>query len=438
MKTFPAVEFTDLALEREVLALLLADPTGEALRDSRIMRSDFSAPHHGQLFGVLSEMVLDGKRIDPLLVAEELKQRQLLEAYEGMSGLWSLIDEVQGESAAYLAGVSDKVKLLAYKRALRAAAVGFHCAIDTSDAPEALASNLILDLTRLFARENGLAWQTLAAVAQETMEEIDAAFQHTETTDLRVGLTHLDRRFDVLCRGDLMILAARPSMGKTALALLIAQTNALRGKKVGIVSLEMSPPALVKRFMAMQNAKLTLQHLTRGDLTADAWQEVVSVASEVSAMPIWVADESTLTIQDLCRLVTTLHRTHGLDVLVLDYLQLLTSSNPKDNRNAALSEMTRELKLLAHKLKICVVCLSQLSRECERRTDKRPMLSDLRDSGAIEQDADVVAMLYRAAVYEEEADPGTAEIFIRKNRNGPVGDQDVRWNAPQTLFGDMY
>jgi replicative DNA helicase len=225
-------------------------------------------------------------------------------------------------------------------------------------------------------------------------------------------------------------------MGKTALALLIAQTNALAGKKVGVVSMEMTTMQLVKRFLAMSNDKLTVQKIQRGALTPDNWQEVVVSVGQVEHLPVWIADEGTLTIQELRRKVQDLARKTGVDVVIVDYLQLMASTDKHENRNTALSDMTRDMKLLAKELNICVVCLSQLSRECERRPDKRPILSDLRDSGAIEQDADVVMMLYRPAVYDEDADHGTAEILVRKNRNGPIGDQVVRWNAPQTLFLD--
>jgi replicative DNA helicase len=158
MKNFPAFNFTDATLEREMLALILADPTGEALRESRIIRADFSVPHHAALFGVLSEMVLAHKRIDPLLVGKELGERGLLDAFEGMSGLWELIDEVGAESAAYRAGVADKLKELARKDFIRKATVDLYARLDGHETAEQLAHQYILSLTNIFQRDSGAAW----------------------------------------------------------------------------------------------------------------------------------------------------------------------------------------------------------------------------------------------------------------------------------------
>ena len=244
-----------------------------------------------------------------------------------------------------------------------------------------------------------------------------------------------DNRFDVLVKKNFVVIAARPSMGKTSLALKAVLTSALAGRRCLVISIEMNKLDIAKRLLAINGTNLNISALDRGSLGEESWQHVAEAAERIMLLPISIADEGVLDIHAVRNKVKFLTRTEGAELIVLDYLQLMSQTNPKDNRNQALSEISRQMKVLAEEYDVCILCLSQLSRENEKRSDKRPILSDLRDSGAIEQDADAVIFIYRDEMYHPETHvPGIAELIVRKNRNGPTGEEFVRWKGPQTLF----
>ena len=289
-----------------------------------------------------------------------------------------------------------------------------------------------------YASQSGTGWQTIQDCIQGTLEQVDRISSGEIGTGLPTGLTLLDQKIGGLKPGNFIVVAGRPSMGKTSVAggFMLAATTG--GAIAGIVSLEMSDIELTKRLLAIKGRGLSITGLDHGQISTDGWQSLATASGDLSAHKLFICDDATVSIDQVRMKARSLKRQHGLDLLVIDYLQLLAVDRRTENRVAAMSEISRALKVLAKELNIPIIALSQLNRACEGRPDKRPLLSDLRETGAIEQDADLVICIYRDEVYDEESpDRGTAEFLIRKNRNGPIGEVRVAWQAQQTRFEDM-
>jgi replicative DNA helicase len=238
-------------------------------------------------------------------------------------------------------------------------------------------------------------------------------------------------------KGDFIVLAARPSMGKTALALSLAQHAASQGKTVGLFSLEMSAEQLTLRLLSGE-ARIAHHKIRNADINSDQWVHLTHVAGKLANMRLFIDDTASQTIMDVRAKARKLKIEHDLQMIVIDYLQLLNGHKKYENRHQEVSEISRSLKALAKELGIPVIALSQLSRAVDSRVDKRPMLSDLRESGAIEQDADVIMFLYRDIVYNKETEnPHLAELIIGKQRNGPTGIVNLHFQNDLTLFEDM-
>lgn len=256
-----------------------------------------------------------------------------------------------------------------------------------------------------------------------------------EYLGIPTGYTGVDRVTTGLNRSDLLVLAARPGMGKTAFALNLAMNVARQGKKVAIFSLEMSNEQLVERLLSSE-AFIPSDRMRKGQLTSDDWVNLAVASQAISKMPIYLDDTAGITIGDM---KSKLRRLRDVSFVVIDYLQLMQSGTRRsDNRVQEVSEMTRSLKIMAKEFSIPVLVLSQLSRGPESRTDKRPMLSDLRESGSIEQDADIVFFLYRDSYYNDECEePGIAECIVAKNRHGETGTIKLGWDGQYTKFRNV-
>jgi replicative DNA helicase len=267
------------------------------------------------------------------------------------------------------------------------------------------------------------------------LHDVDAKEKYS---GISTGFRAMDHVLSGLHPSDLVIIAARPSMGKTALALNIAQNIAKKGKVVGIMSLEMSKEQLVER-MFCSLLSVDSWKMRTGQLTDDDFGKIGSVMDEMNSMKIFIDDSIGNTISEVKSKARRLKIENGLDVLMIDYLQLMSGSTSSyGNRVQEISEISRALKALARDLRIPIVALSQLSRAVEMRPNKQPQLSDLRESGAIEQDADVVLMLYREDYYEEDSDrKGITDLFIRKHRNGPIGHIELAFKKEQMKFLDI-
>lgn len=278
-------------------------------------------------------------------------------------------------------------------------------------------------------------------VASEYLERIELLRERgDEFIGIPTGFTDLDRLLSGLNRSDLVIIAARPSMGKTALQNAIALTAARRyHKRVGMFNLEMSAEQLVQRMVAAET-RIDSDRLRRGNLQDHEWGTFLEAIGRISESSIYIDDTPSITPMQLRTKARRLYSEQGLDMIMIDYLQLMQAENPTGNRVQEVSEISRQLKALARELDVPVVAAAQLSRAVEQRQNKRPMLSDLRDSGSIEQDADVVMFIYRDDYYEKEASerPNIAEILVAKHRNGPTGVVDLFWHGKLATFRNLH
>ena len=308
---------------------------------------------------------------------------------------------------------------------------------------EILTMRLERSLYELIWAGQSSEWKTARTVSLETMNYIDKVQSHrADLLGIPTGLKELDRVLGGWQRSDLVIIGARPSMGKTALAAGAAVAASGYGSKVGIISLEMSVLQLGLRFLSM-GAGVNLSALRRGDVaTSGDWMRLATAAGNFENASIWIDDGAVMSVEQVRAKARQLKISEGLDILIVDYLQLMDMGGKNQNRTQQVADASRGLKVLAKELDITVLALSQLSRECERRDEKRPTLSDLRESGALEQDADVVILLFREEFYDpieaaENGLAGMAEILVRKHRNGPTEDLRVAWVKEQASFRDL-
>jgi len=283
------------------------------------------------------------------------------------------------------------------------------------------------------------SFSSIMDVAYNTFSKIEEIYNSNEKiTGISTGFVDFDAKTAGLQKSDFILIAARPSMGKTAFALNIAQNAAVKQHvPVAIFSLEMSKEQLVNRMMCAE-ALVDAQKVRTGDLNADDWSKLVDAMGVLSEAPIYIDDTPGITAMDIRAKCRRLKLEKGLGLVVIDYLQLMSGNGRTDSRQQEISEISRSLKAIAREIEAPVIALSQLSRACEARADHRPMLSDLRESGAIEQDADVVTFLYRDEYYFPESEKkNVAELIIAKQRNGPTGTVNLTWLGQYTKFANM-
>jgi replicative DNA helicase len=286
---------------------------------------------------------------------------------------------------------------------------------------------------------NQVGFRSVKSLLKTTVEHIDMLFEKDDPiTGLATGFSDFDEMTSGLQNGDLVVIAGRPSMGKTSFAMNIAQYVAVKQRvAVAVFSLEMPGEQIAMRMLASLG-RIDQHRLRTGKLTEEDWPRLSSAVSMLSDVPLFVDDSAGLNPTELRARARRLKREHDLQLIVIDYLQLMQTSGSSENRATEISEISRSLKGLAKELGVPVVALSQLNRSLEQRPNKRPVMSDLRESGAIEQDADLITFIYRDEVYNEDsADKGTAEIIIGKQRNGPIGTVKLHFEARFTRFDNL-
>jgi len=424
----------DEQAERSVLSGLMLDSS--KLFDVEIQATDFYLLKHQRVFESIAHLVKQNQPVDLISLGHELTQRGHLAECGGHSWLAELSMEIP--SAGAVGHHVELVRELAERR--RLVNLGQRIIQQSSEGMSADELRVLInqELEAVDAKTSAL-WVPMKTCLEQTLEHVEKIAIGGEVAQgLQSGLKALDSKLGGLKSEQLVIVAGRPSMGKTSQGAQMALSAAKTGATVGIVSLEMSKTELTRRFLAIEGQNLSVTGLTHGHISGNDWVSLSNAAESLSGLKIFILDDGRVTIESLRNRVRYLKRKHGLDLLVVDYLQLIEMSQKSGNRVNDMSEISRSLKLLAKELKIPIVALSQLNRSCESRNDKRPLLSDLRESGAIEQDADVVIFIYRDEVYDHETpDWGVAELLIRKNRNGPIGEVRVGWNGAQTRFFDL-
>jgi replicative DNA helicase len=425
--------------EQSVLGGLLIDnQRWDAIAD-KISIDDFYRREHRLIFSAISALCHENSPADVVTVSERLEHTGDLDAAGGLAYLGSLANNTP--SAANVAAYAEIVRERSILRQL------LHATGEISDAaynPGDRSANQVLDYAekRVFdisesrARRRG-GYEPIASLLTKTVDRIDELYRKQGAiTGVATGFTDLDDKTSGLQPSDLVVIAGRPSMGKTTLAMNIAE-NAAVGHKipVAIFSMEMPGTQLAMRMMASLG-RINAHRVRTGKLDDEDWPRLTSAVSLLSEAPIFIDDTPALTPMELRARARRIKREHDLGLIIVDYLQLMqTGDASTENRATEISNITRALKGLAKELNVPLIAMSQLNRSLESRTDKRPVMSDLRESGAIEQDADVILFIYRDEVYNEDSpSKGTAEIIIGKQRNGPIGKVTLTFLGEYTKF----
>ena len=435
----------DLDAERAVIGAMLVSETAVAAVAERLQAQDFYSEVHRVIFGAMMRLYARGDPIDQLTLTNELRSVGEFEKVGGRAYVFQIVESVP--TAANAARYAEMVRAKALLRDIidvgsRITEDAFREPEDVGEALDA-AEQLVYGVSNRTLREHLAPVSELAPGALEMIQRLYEA--EGEVTGVETGFDDLDRLTTGFHKSDLVILAARPAMGKTALALnAIWHASGQMGMPVAIFSLEMSKEQLVQRLIA-QVTRIPAQALRSGNVRAEDWPKLVRGVAEVSRAPIWIDDTAGVTLMEMRvkvrRLSSRLNAEGGppLSLVVVDYLQLMVGQgNRSENRQQEIAEISRGLKVLARDLDVPVLAIAQLSRAVEQRHDKRPLLSDLRDSGALEQDADMVMFLYRDEYYNPDSDDkGVAEVIVGKHRNGPTGKVQLAWMEQYTKFASL-
>ena len=423
--------------EQAVLGSMLID--ADCIKDvmDKLQPQDFYLQQNREIFETIYSMFIYSRPIDGVTVAREMEKNGV---YRDDTRAYLLqLMEVTPTSANVME-YADIIRDKALLRAMAKAAGDISAMVQEG---VGTAGDLLTAAEqKIYAIRQGRGSQemtTVGAVLNDVMEQLAKLTAGSEPPGLSTGLSAVDRKINGLNKSDLLLLAARPGMGKTSMALNVALSAAKSsGKTVAIFSLEMSKEQLVTRLLANEGL-IENTRLSTGNLRESDWEKIAQAASVLNQTNIRIDDNPLLTVADMnakCR------RLENLGLVVIDYLQLMTSAGGKgysgENRQQAVADISRMLKIMAKELQVPVLCLSQLSRANEKREDKRPMLSDLRESGAIEQDADIVMFLYRDDYYNEDSEKrNIAECIVAKNRHGETGKVELRWMPDYTAFSTL-
>jgi len=403
-----------------------------------VVAEDFYRKDHRLIFTAIGNLVEDGSPCDVVTVSEYLDGRGDLEPAGGLEYLATLANETAGAANA-----RAYAKILRERSTLRALInagneiSGSAFANDGRTAKQVLddAERMVFEIAEKGSRGRK-GFQSLKQILPEAVDRIDLLHQSDGSiTGVSSGYTEFDKLTAGLQAGDLVIVAGRPSMGKTTLAIDIAENAAIGSKvPVAIYSMEMPSQQLAFR-MISSLGRVDQTHLRTGNFPDEDWSRINTAVQLMSDAPIFIDDTPSMSPTEIRARARRLHREHGLGLIVIDYLQLMQVEGSKENRATEISEISRGLKALAKELSVPVIALSQLNRSVEQRTDKRPVMSDLRESGAIEQDADLICFIYREEVYNPETPrKGIADVAIAKQRNGPIGDFLLTFVGRYTKF----
>jgi replicative DNA helicase len=427
--------------EQSVLGGLMLDNEAWPQVTERIKSEDFYRRDHAAVFRAIEQLANENKPFDVVTLAEWLQSHEQLQDVGGMAYLGQLAENTP--SAANIAAYADIVRQRSILRDLisagtRIADGAFRPEGRTPDELLDMAESLVFQIAEREARGRR-GFRPIKELLVDALDRIDVLFQRDNPiTGVATGFYELDTMTSGLQKSDLVIIAGRPSMGKTAFAMNIAQHAAIKEElPVAIFSMEMPSEQLAMRMMASLG-RIDQHKVRTGRLGDDDWPRLTHSVGILSEVKMFIDDTPALTPGDLRARCRRLAREHGLGLVVVDYLQLMQVPGTKENRATEISEISRSLKALAKELACPVLALSQLNRSLEQRQDKRPVMSDLRESGAIEQDADVIMFIYRDEVYDEESkDKGIAEIIVSKQRNGPIGTRKLRFFGEYTSFENL-
>lgn len=424
--------------EQSVLGAMMLDNQAIMTAGEILTGDDFYNTQYGIIFDAMQELASSGRPVDLITLQDILKEKNVSPEVSSLTYVKDFIDRVPTSAniKSYAEIVREKSVLRKMIRTNDDISSSCYAGKEKLDKILDDAEKKILEVGR------GRGSSDFVPIAEVVMSALDTIEKASKTqgsvTGVPTGFTDLDYDTAGFQPSELILIAARPAMGKTAFALNIALHVAIKAKKrVALFDLEMSKESLVNRLFAMQS-KVDGKKLRTGDLSPEEWNSLSVGAAEVAESLIVIDDNASITPSELRSKCRKLKHDKGLDLIIIDYLQLMTGNGKTDSRQQEVSEISRSLKLIARELNVPVIALSQLSRKVEDRTDKRPMLSDLRESGAIEQDADVVMFLYREDYYKPDTEnKGVTEVIIAKQRNGPTGTVKLAWLPDFMLFKNL-
>lgn len=421
--------------EQSVIGSALTDSQSVASSAEIIRSEDFFFEQNKEIYSVITELFNENTPIDIVTVSDRLNQYDKLDAVGGITYLANVASSVPTtENVVYYSKIIKEKAVL--RRLIKSSRAISELAYGEGDGVDKIleqSEQLIFDVSSSKEQNDIVHIQDVLMSAYETL--VQNALNKDKLTGVPTGFDELNRRTGGLHGGELIIIAGRPGMGKSSFAVNIAESAAIANNiPVAIFNLEMSKSMIVNRILCSQ-ALVDSGKVRMGDFSTEDWQQIGSVVDKVAMAPIYIDDTASITVSEIRAKCRRLKQAKNLGLIVIDYLQLMQSSNRTDNRQQEISDISRSLKVLSKELDVPVIALSQLARTCEARTDKRPMLSDLRESGAIEQDADIVMFLYRDEYYNKDSeDKNMAECIIAKQRSGETGMFKLGWQGRYTKF----
>jgi replicative DNA helicase len=429
----------NLEAEKSVIGSMFIDREAALTVSEILMSDDFYQKQYGIIFESMVELYNENKPIDLVTLQDKLNEKDLPPEYSGVEFIRELVIAVPTS-----ANVKHYAQIVKEKAVLRklikiTETIANDCYL-SKDSLETILEQTEKQIFNIVQSRGTSDYVDIKDIVLQSLESIEVVAKNKgSVTGVSTGFIDLDYKTSGMQPSDFVLIAARPSMGKTAFVLNLAEHMAVKQKvTTAIFSLEMSKDQLVKRMLAM-NSRVDSQLIRTGNLKDDDWIKLIEGAREIGESKLILDDTPSISIAELRSKCRKYKLEHNLGIIMIDYLQLMSGGGKKsESRQQEISDISRSLKALARELNVPVIALSQLSRAVEQRPDKRPMLSDLRESGAIEQDADVVMFVYRDDYYNKDSeDKGVAEIIIGKQRNGPTGTVKLKWQGELTRFANL-
>ena len=422
--------------EQSVIGSMILDKNAIATVLEKLQADDFHRDGHKIIFQAILDLFTKDTPIDLVTLADHLKSIDKLEYVGGISYLTEIASSVPTtlNLVSYINIVSDKSML---RKLIRASTEIMDDSYTKQDEVNVVVEEAEKRIFNIAEKRNSGGFEAISTILERGFVEIERVYNNKgTTTGVSTPFPELDRMTSGFQKGDMVLIAARPSMGKTTFALNLAEHAALReGKSIAIFSLEMGMDQLAYKFLCSE-ANVELTKLRNGDLDDRDWENIARASGPLSQAKIYIDDTAGISVTEMRSKCRRLKLEHGIDLILIDYLQLMSGKG--ESRQQEVSEISRSIKALAKEMQCPVIALSQLSRAPEQRADHRPMLSDLRESGSIEQDADLVMFLYRDEYYNQDTeDKNIAEIIIAKQRNGPIGTIELVWLPDYTKFANL-
>lgn len=419
-------------IEERVLSIFLRHP--EEILKHELKSGEFENKLFAQIFAAMIKLAAAGQTIDPFVIDEQIDSSFALTT---IIEIQEKVPAAVGNIAHYIGQIKNAAKSKKLAAALKSAISSLTSGNNAE--PDAVIGELITTLSSFSKADNTKVFGSMSMM-QHTVDHLDRMFELKRAGKLAgvpSGIKKLDNVLGGFHHSDLIIVGARPAMGKTAWMLSCATNAARQGFRVGIISTEMSVTQLGMRVTSLISG-IPSSKMRDSSFDNDDWPRLTAATAQISELPLFIYDQPSCTVSDIAIQARAWAMTSGLDIIFVDYLTRLKPESNKENRTLAVGDIATGLKTLARTLNIPVVVLAQLSRDCEKRTDRRPMMADLRDSGVIEQEADQILMLYRASVYDESAPENDAQIFIDKNRHGEVLTLNLEFHKEVMCWTDPY